>query len=105
MKEEKERRQRPVVDTGNEQVNRSVVKTQRQWEDELEKGARRISSSVVVPAVKKAISEFDKRADEVVGKHLQGVGSYVPGGIDVSALYATRAGNEARDPEKILSSI
>ena len=95
------RRNQPLVDTGDENVNRHVIKTQGQWEDEVTQGASRISSSVVSPAVKYAIAEFDKRADEILGKyHEQSeyVDAASPWNIEM-----TRQANEARDPEKILS--
>lgn len=100
---EKERRRRnqPVVDTGNENVNRHVIKTQGQWEDEVTQGASRISSSVVSPAVKSAIAEFDKRADEIWGKY-HDQSKYVDAASPWSVVTARQA-NEARDPEKILN--
>ncbi len=95
------RRNEPVVDTGDENVNRHIIKTKGQWEDEVMRGASRISSSVVSPAVKSAIAEFDKRADEIWGKY-HDQSKYVDAASPWSVVTARQA-NEARDPEKILN--
>lgn len=100
MREEEQRRNKPIVDTGSEAVNRHVIKTQGQWEDELSQGARRISSSVVVPAVDKAVKAFDKKADEIWGEYNE-QSKFVDAASPFSVVTARRA-NEAKDPDKIL---
>ena len=100
MREEEQRRNKPIVDIGSEAVNRHVIKTQGQWEDELSQGARRISSSVVVPAVDKAVKAFDKKADEIWGEYNE-QSKFVDAASPFSVVTARRA-NEAKDPDKIL---
>lgn len=104
MQREQVRRGQPMVDTGIPSVNSSVIKTQGQWDDELQKGASRISSSVVVPAVDKAIAEFDKRAHEVFEASRGQSGGLPTGTAGGAGIFgAVRESNEAKDPDKILA--
>ena len=103
MQREQVRRGQPMVDTGIPAANSSVIKTQGQWDEELQKGASRISSSVVVPAVDKAIAEFDKRAHEVFEASRGQSGGLPTGTAGGAGIFgAVRESNEAKDPDKIL---
>ena len=101
LRNEETRRNQSIVDTGSPEANKSIIKPQGQWEDDLQKGASRISNSVVTPAVDKAIADFDKKADEIWGKYNEQskfVDSASPMSIEIG-----RQSNEAKDPEKILN--
>lgn len=98
---EQRRRNQPFVDTGSPQANEHIIKTQGEWDDDLQKGASRISSSVVAPAVDKAIADFDKKADEIWGKYNE-QSKFVDSASPMSIAIGRQA-NEAKDPEKILN--
>lgn len=105
--DEEKRRSQPLVDTGSPEANKHIVRTQGEWEDDVQKGVNRITNSVVAPAVDKAIAEFDKRASEVFNKGRDntnatgGLPTGSAGGFGI--LGNVRESNEAKDPEKILS--
>jgi len=105
MQREEERRSQPLVDTGSPEANQHVVRTQGQWEDEVQQGVNRITSSVVAPAVDKAIAEFDKKASEVFNEGRENTSAVrsigQAGGFGI--LGNVREANEAKDPEKILN--
>lgn len=107
MQREEKRRSQPLVDTGSPEANKHIVRTQGEWEDDVQKGVNRITNSVVVPAVDKAIAEFDKRASEVFnqGREKTNATGSLPtgsaGGFGI--LGNVRESNEAKDPEKILN--
>lgn len=107
MRDVQTRRNKPLVDTSNPDVNNSVIKTKGQWEDELQQGVSNISKSVVTPAVSKAIADFDKKAHEVFEGTQEGGNAY--GGLPTgTASGATIFGNikesnKANNPEKVLN--
>jgi hypothetical protein len=107
MEREEERRSQPVMDTGNKDVNSHIIKTQGEWEDDLQKGVKRISSSVVVPAVDKAVAEFDKKASEVFEggrKDSNATGGLPTGTAAGAGIFGNiRESNQAKDPDKILN--
>jgi len=107
MEREEERRSQPVTDTGNKDVNSHIIKTQGEWEDDLQKGVERISSSVVVPAVDKAVAEFDKKASEVFEggrKDSNATGGLPTGTAAGAGIFGNiRESNQAKDPDKILN--
>lgn len=102
MQKEQQHRNQPLVDTGSPEANKNIIKTQGEWEDDFQKSVKGISDAFM-PAVDKAITEFDKRADEAIKNRQSGINQYVPGSVDASALFGTKAANEARDPEKIIN--
>lgn len=104
MRQSEKRRNQPLVDTGIPEANRSVIRTQGQWEDDLQKGAKRISDSVVAPAVDKAIAEFDKKAHEVFESTQEGGAKGLPTGTAGGAVVfgSMKEANKAKDPDKIL---
>ena len=99
------RRNQPVIDTGDENVNRHIIKTQGQWEDEVTQGASRISRAIVAPAVKKAIEDFDKKAHEVFEGTREGAnnGGLPTGTASGATIFGSiKESNKAKDPEKVL---
>lgn len=98
-REEQQRRSRPIVDTGDEGVNRHVIKTQGQWEDELQGGVSELGKKFVTPLVSKAM----KQAEDAWYESMRESSSAPMG--DGMELHALRRANEAADPDKILQGL
>ena len=95
---EEERRNKPLVDTGNNTVNKSVIKTQGQWDDELQRGISKLGS-IISPMVSDAM----KKADETWWKVMT-EGAQVPRFEGMEMMDLKRA-NDATDPDKILQGL
>ncbi len=99
LEEEQQRRNKPLVDTGNENVNQHIIKTQGEWEDDMQKGINDLSSKYVTPKVAEAL----KQADDSWFKEMEsGNAAPMAPGHEIAQL--TRA-NKAADPEKILQGL
>ncbi|MBR1428460.1 MAG: hypothetical protein IJ582_05435, partial [Prevotella sp.] len=98
-KREDARRNTPIATTGNEAVDRYVVKTQGQYEDEVERGIRDLGSRYVSPVVQKAMQDMDDQWYATMGE----AGSAPMGeGGEIAAL---RRANESIDPDKVLEGL
>lgn len=98
-KREDARRNTPIATTGNKSADRYVVKTQGQYEDEVERGIHDIGSRYVSPVVQKAMQDMDDQWYATMGE----AGSAPMGeGGEIAAL---RRANERVDPDKVLEGL
>lgn len=92
----RERRQRPIVDTGDEGVNTHVVKTQEQYEKEISEGVNEIGKKYLSPKISEAI----KQADDDWYNEMA-----TPGVGEGSELAKLIRANRKADPEVVLSRL
>lgn len=98
-KREDARRNTPIATTGNKSADRYVVKTQGQYEDEVERGIHDLGSRYVSPVVQKAMQDMDDQWYGTMGE----AGSAPMGeGGEIAAL---RRANESIDPDKVLEGL
>lgn len=98
-KREDARRNTPIATTGNKSADRYVVKTQGQYEDEVERGIHDLGSRYVSPVVQKAMQDMDDQWYATMGE----AGSAPMGeGGEIAAL---RRANESIDPDKVLEGL
>ncbi len=93
------RRNQPVIDTGDENVNRHIIKTQGQWEDELMNGVNDLGRKYVSPMIEKALKKAD---NDFFGVFEQASRYPQMQGMELAAL---RRANERVDPDKILQGL
>ena len=101
---ERRRREQPVVDTGNEDVNNNIVKTQGQLEDEMDKSAARIAGSDFADTFASMIANERSAAE---GRALKVQLQAQPGSGNpmTTTLLGTAAYNAERDPAKLQQNL
>lgn len=99
---ERDRRNAPAFDLGNEDVNNSLVKTRGQLEKDMEKSG----SKFVDDEFSKYISDVFKKEDEAAFERGQNAALNVIASSPSNAVFnTTRARNEEMSPEKRLANI
>lgn len=99
---ERDRRNAPAFDLGNEDVNNSIVKTRGQLEKDMEKSG----SKFVDDEFSKYISDVFKKEDEAAFERGQNAALNVIASSPSNAVFGTtRARNEEMSPEKRLANI
>jgi len=93
------RRNQPVIDTGDENVNRHIIKTQGQWEDELMNGVNDLGRKYVSPMIEKALKKAD---NDFFGVFEQASRYPQMQGMELATL---RRANERVDPDKFLQGL
>lgn len=97
--QEEQRRNEPLVETGNEGVDTYLTKTQGQWEDELQGGLNEMSQKWIRPNVDAAM---DAATEKWFGNMEEASRYPMREGGEVSAL---RRANESVDPEQMLKDL
>jgi predicted RNA methylase len=99
---ERDRRNAPAFDFGNEDVNNNLVKTRGQLEKDMEKSGTKL----VDDEFSKYISDVFKKEDEAAFERGQNAALNVIASSPSNAVFnTTRARNEEMSPEKRLSNI
>ena len=99
---ERDRRNAPAFDLGNEDVNNNIVKTRGQLEKDMEKSGTKL----VDDEFSKYISDVFKKEDEAAFERGQNAALNVIASSPSNAVFnTTRARNEEMSPEKRLSNI
>ena len=99
---ERDRRNAPAFDLGNEDVNNNLVKTRGQLEKDMEKSG----SKFVDDEFSKYISDVFKKEDEAAFERGQNAALNVIASSPSNAVFGTtRARNEEMSPEKRLANI
>lgn len=99
---ERERRNAPAFDLGNEDVNNNIVKTRGQLEDDIEKSAAKF----VNDEFGNYIGEVFKKEEDAAFERGQNAAENIIAASPTSAVFsATRARNEEMSPEKRLANI
>lgn len=99
---ERDRRNAPAFDLGNEDVNNNLVKTRGQLEKDMEKSGTKL----VDDEFSKYISDVFKKEDEAAFERGQNAALNVIASSPSNAVFnTTRARNEEMSPEKRLSNI
>ena len=99
---ERDRRNAPAFDLGNENVNNNLVKTRGQLEKDMEKSGTKL----VDDEFSKYISDVFKKEDEAAFERGQNAALNVIASSPSNAVFnTTRARNEEMSPEKRLSNI
>ena len=99
---ERDRRNAPAFDLGNEDVNNSLVKTRGQLEDDIEKSATKF----VNDEFGNYIGEVFKKEEDAAFERGQNAAENIIAASPTSAVFsATRARNEEMSPEKRLANI
>ena len=99
---ERDRRNAPAFDLGNENVNNNLVKTRGQLEKDMEKSGTKL----VDDEFSKYISDVFKKEDEAAFECGQNAALNVIASSPSNAVFnTTRARNEEMSPEKRLSNI
>ena len=99
---ERDRRNAPAFDLGNEDVNNSLVKTRGQLEKDMEKSG----SKFVDDEFSKYIGDVFKKEDEAAFERGQNAALNVIASSPSNAVFGTtRARNEEMSPEKRLANI
>ncbi len=99
---ERDRRNAPAFDLGNEDVNNNIVKTRGQLEDDIEKSAAKF----VNDEFGNYIGEVFKKEEDAAFERGQNAAENIIAASPTSAVFsATRARNEEMSPEKRLANI
>jgi predicted RNA methylase len=99
---ERDRRNAPAFDLGNEDVNNNLVKTRGQLEKDMEKSGTKL----VDDEFSKYISDVFKKEDEAAFERGQNAALNVIASSPSNAVFnTTRARNEEMSPEKRLANI
>jgi predicted RNA methylase len=99
---ERDRRNAPAFDLGNENVNNNLVKTRGQLEKDMEKSGTKL----VDDEFSKYISDVFKKEDEAAFERGQNAALNVIASSPSNAVFnTTRARNEEMSPEKRLANI
>lgn len=99
---ERDRRNAPAFDLGNENVNNNIVKTRGQLEDDIEKSATKF----VNDEFGNYIGEVFKKEEDAAFERGQNAAENIIAASPTSAVFsATRARNEEMSPEKRLANI
>ena len=99
---ERDRRNAPAFDLGNEDVNNNLVKTRGQLEKDMEKSGTKL----VDDEFSKYISDVFKKEDEAAFERGQNAALNIIASSPSNAVFnTTRARNEEMSPEKRLSNI
>lgn len=98
---ERDRRNAPAFDLGNEDVNNSLVKTRGQLEDELEESSRQLVNNQLGGYVTKSIEDMFKDAEARGLAAATTVRSFTP----YADIAAGKVYNEALDPDKLMGQL
>ena len=98
---ERDRRNAPAFDLGNEDVNNSLVKTRGQFEDELEESSRQLVNNQLGGYVTKSIEDMFKDAEARGLAAATTVRSFTP----YADIAAGKVYNEALDPDKLMGQL
>ncbi len=98
---ERDRRNAPAFDLGNEDVNNSLVKTRGQLEDDLEESSRQLVNNQLGGYVTKSIEDMFKDAEARGLAAATTVRSFTP----YADIAAGKVYNEALDPDKLMGQL
>ena len=99
---ERDRRNAPAFDLGNEDVNNNIVKTRGQLEDEIEKSATKFIND----EFGNYIGDVFKKEEDAAFERGQNAAENIIAASPTNAVFsATRARNEEMSPEKRLANI
>lgn len=98
---ERDRRNAPAFDLGNENVNNNIVKTRGQLEDELEESSRQLVDKQLGGYVTKSIEDMFKDAEARGLAAATTVRSFTP----YADIAAGKVYNEALDPDKLMGQL
>ena len=99
---ERDRRNAPAFDLGNEDVNNSLVKTRGQLEDDIEKSATKFIND----EFGNYIGDVFKKEEDAAFERGQNAAENIIAASPTNAVFsATRARNEEMSPEKRLANI
>ena len=98
---ERDRRNAPAFDLGNENVNNNIVKTRGQLEDELEESSRQLVDKQLGGYVSKSIEDVFKDAEARGLAAATTVRRFTP----YADIAAGKVYNEALDPDKLMNQL
>ena len=98
---ERDRRNAPAFDLGNENVNNNLVKTRGQLEDELEESSRQLVDKQLGGYVSKSIEDVFKDAEARGLAAATTVRRFTP----YADIAAGKVYNEALDPDKLMNRL
>lgn len=98
---ERDRRNAPAFDLGNENVNNNIVKTRGQLEDELEESSRQLVDKQLGGYVSKSIEDVFKDAEARGLAAATTVRRFTP----YADIAAGKVYNEALDPDKLMNRL